>query len=152
MSKLPNISSARTSIQNTEIESANNISETPNDERNIILPLLPQENNNIYDMNKTPLLFNSKLTELEAKYFTLEKNYENVLNKITTNEKRIFSLQNSIKTNNNNLTISNKHISSSSEEQDKFDRQFTLLNNKIKYLEEMLKSDQEIRAQENRKN
>ena len=148
MSKLPNISSARTSIQNTEIESANNISESPNDERNIILPLLPQENNNIYDMNKTPLLFNSKLTELEAKYFTLEKNYENILNKINTNEKRIFSLQNSIKTNNNDLTISNKRISSSSEEQDKFDRQFTLLNNKIKYLEEMLKSDQEIRAQE----
>ena len=51
MSKLPNISSSRTSIQNTEIENANNISETPNDERNIILPLLPQENNNIYDMN-----------------------------------------------------------------------------------------------------
>ena len=131
MSKLPNISSARTSIQNTEIESANNISESPNDERNIILPLLPQENNNIYDMNKTPLLFNSKLTELEAKYFTLEKNYENILNKINTNEKRIFSLQNSIKTNNNNLTISNKRISSS-EEQDKFDRQFILLNILIK--------------------
>ena len=156
MSKLPNISSARSSMQNTEIESSNNISESPNEERNLILPILTQENNNNYDMTKNPLLLNSKLTELEAKYITLEQSYEFILNRINSNEKKLFSLQNSIKNsdntlnNSNALSNTNKRISFS-EEQEKFDRQFTILNNKIKYLEEMLKSDQEIRAKEKQK-
>ena len=156
MSKLPNISSARSSMQNTEIESSNNISESPNEERNLILPILTQENNNNYDMTKNPLLLNSKLTELEAKYITLEQSYEFILNRINSNEKKLISLQNSIKNsdntlnNSNALSNTNKRISFS-EEQEKFDRQFTILNNKIKYLEEMLKSDQEIRAKEKQK-
>ena len=156
MSKLPNISSARSSMQNTEIESSNNISESPNEERNLILPILTQENNNNYDMTKNPLSLNSKLTELEAKYITLEQSYEFILNRINSNEKKLFSLQNSIKNsdntlnNSNALSNTNKRISFS-EEQEKFDRQFTILNNKIKYLEEMLKSDQEIRAKEKQK-
>ena len=154
MSKLPNISSARTSIQNTDNESSNNILESPNEERNLILPILTQENNNNFDMSKNPLLLHSKLTELEAKYLSLEKNYENILNKISSNEKKIFLLQNNINNNINNnnnvLSKTDKRISSAIE-QDKFDRQFTVLNNKIKYLEEMLKSDQEIRAQEKQK-
>jgi len=154
MSKLPNISSARTSIQNTDNESSNNILESPNEERNLILPILTQENNNNFDMSKNPLLLNSKLTELEAKYLSLEKNYENILNKISSNEKKIFLLQNNINNNinnNNNLLSKTDKRISSAIEQDKFDRQFTVLNNKIKYLEEMLKSDQEIRAQEKQK-
>ena len=154
MSKLPNISSARTSIQNTENESSNNILESPNEERNLILPILTQENNNNFDMSKNPLLLNSKLTELEAKYLSLEKNYESILNKISSNEKKIFLLQNNMNnniSNNNNLFSKTEKRISSTNEQDKFDRQITILNNKIKYLEEMLKSDQEIRAKEKQK-
>ena len=154
MSKLPNISSARTSIQNTENESSNNILESPNEERNLILPILTQENNNNFDMSKNPLLLNSKLTELEAKYLSLEKNYESILNKISSNEKKIFLLQNNMNnniSNNNNLFSKAEKRISSTNEQDKFDRQITILNNKIKYLEEMLKSDQEIRAKEKQK-
>ena len=96
-------------------------------------------------MTKNPLLLNSKLIELEAKYITLEQNYEHVLNKINTNEKKIFSLQNNmIKTdniiNNNNISNTNKKIS----ESDEHNRHIIILNNKIKYLEEMLKSDQDL--------
>ena len=156
MSKLPNISSARSSMQNTENESLNNLLESPNEERNLILPILNQDNNNNnFDMTKNPLLLNSKLTELEAKYISLEQSYELILNKISSNEKKIFSLQSNIKnndinlTNSNNFSKTNKKINSSDEE--KFDRQITILNNKIKYLEEMLKSDQEIRAKEKQK-
>ena len=152
MSKLPNISSARTSIQNTENESSNNINDSPKDDRNIILPILNQENNNNNNTIKNPLLLNSKLIELEARYLSLEQNYEYIINKINTNEKRIIILQNNLKNNDNNLNLSksNKKVSSNNE-QDKIDRNFTILNNKIKYLEEMLKSDQEIRAQEKQK-
>ena len=154
MSKLPNINSSRSSLQNTDNESMNNIIESQNEEKNIVLPLLNQDNsnNNNYDMTKNPLLLNSKLIELEAKYITLEQNYEHVLNKINTNEKKIFSLQNNmIKTdniiNNNNVSNTNKKIS----ESDEHNRHIIILNNKIKYLEEMLKSDQEIRLKEKQK-
>ena len=154
MSKLPNINSSRSSLQNTDNESMNNIIESQNEEKNIVLPLLNQDNsnNNNYDMTKNPLLLNSKLIELEAKYITLEQNYEHVLNKINTNEKKIFSLQNNmIKTdniiNNNNVSNINKKIS----ESDEHNRHIIILNNKIKYLEEMLKSDQEIRLKEKQK-
>ena len=150
MSKLPNINSSRSSIQNTDNESSNNILESQNEERNLVLPVLNQDNNN-FDMTKNPLLLNSKLIELEAKYITLEQNYEHILNKINTNEKKIFSLQNNIKTNDNilNKSISNKNKRNSSS--DEYDRQIAILNNKIIYLEEMLKSDQEIRAKEKQK-
>ena len=154
MSKLPNINSSRSSLQNTDNESMNNIIESQNEEKNIVLPLLNQDNsnNNNYDMTKNPLLLNSKLIELEAKYITLEQNYEHILNKINTNEKKIFSLQNNmIKTdniiNNNNISNTNKKIS----ESDEHNRHIIILNNKIKYLEEMLKSDQEIRLKEKQK-
>ena len=154
MSKLPNINSSRSSLQNTDNESMNNIIESQNEEKNIVLPLLNQDNsnNNNYDVTKNPLLLNSKLIELEAKYITLEQNYEHVLNKINTNEKKIFSLQNNmIKTdniiNNNNVSNTNKKIS----ESDEHNRHIIILNNKIKYLEEMLKSDQEIRLKEKQK-
>ena len=153
MSKLPNISpsSARTSIQNTDNESSNNILDSAKEDRNIILPILNQDNNNI-NSSKNPLLLNSKLTELEAKYISLVQNYEYILNKITSNEKKITVLQNNLKNTDNNLNLSksNKKVSSNNE-QDKIDRNFTILNNKIKYLEEMLKSDQENRAQEKQK-
>ena len=153
MSKLPNISpsSARTSIQNTDNESSNNILDSAKEDRNIILPILNQDNNNI-NSSKNPLLLNSKLTELEAKYISLEQNYEYILNKITSNEKKITVLQNNLKNTDNNLNLSksNKKVSSNNE-QDKIDRNFTILNNKIKYLEEMLKRDQENRAQEKQK-
>ena len=150
MSKLPNINSSRSSIQNTDNESSNNILESQNEERNLVLPVLNQDNNN-FDMTKNPLLLNSKLIELEAKYITLEQNYEHILNKINTNEKKIFSLQNNIKNNDNilNKSISNKNKRNSSS--DEYDRQIAILNNKIIYLEEMLKSDQEIRAKEKQK-
>ena len=88
MSRLPNISSARSSMQNTEIGSSNNILESPKEEKNIILPKITQDNNNNVDMIKYPLSLNSKLTELEAKYLSLEQNYESILNRISTNEKK----------------------------------------------------------------
>jgi hypothetical protein len=59
-------------------------------------------------------------------------------------------MNNNISNNNNLFSKTEKRISSTNE-QDKFDRQITILNNKIKYLEEMLKSDQEIRAKEKQK-
>ena len=154
MSKLPNISSARTSIQNTENESSNNIIDSPRDDRNIILPILNQENNNNNNTIKNPLLLNSKLIELEARYLSLEQNYEYIINKINTNEKRIIILQNNLKNNDNNLNLNLSRTNKKSlpnEDQDKINTNITILNNKIKYLEEMLKSDQEIRAQEKQK-
>ena len=154
MSKLPNISSARTSIQNTENESSNNINDSPKDDRNIILPILNQENNNNNNTIKNPLLLNSKLIELEARYLSLEQNYEYIINKINTNEKRIIILQNNLKNNDNNLNLNLSRTNKKSlpnEDQDKINTNITILNNKIKYLEEMLKSDQEIRAQEKQK-
>jgi hypothetical protein len=152
MSRLPNISSARSSMQNTEIGSSNNILESPKEEKNIILPKITQDNNNNIDMIKYPLSLNSKLTELEAKYLSLEQNYESILNRISTNEKKIILMQNNIRNNdlNYNLSSTNKQISSN-DDQEKTDRNFIIINNKIKYLEEMLKSDQEIRAQEKQK-
>ena len=152
MSRLPNISSARSSMQNTEIGSSNNILESPKEEKNIILPKITQDNNNNVDMIKYPLSLNSKLTELEAKYLSLEQNYESILNRISTNEKKIILMQNNIRNNdlNYNLSSTNKQISSN-DDQEKTDRNFIIINNKIKYLEEMLKSDQEIRAQEKQK-
>ena len=144
MSKLPNISSARTSIQNTENESSNNIIDSPRDDRNIILPILNQENNNNNNTIKNPLLLNSKLIELEARYLSLEQNYEYIINKINTNEKRIIILQNNLKNNDNNLNLNLSRTNKKSlpnEDQDKINTNITILNNKIKYLEEMLKSD-----------
>ena len=152
MSKLPNISSAKTSIQNTENESSNNILDSTKEDKNIILPMINQDNNN--NMTKNPLLLNSKLIELEAKYLSLEQNYEYILNKINSNEKRIIILQNNLKNNekNLNLNLSKGNMKSLlNDEQDKIDRNITILNNKIKYIEEMLKSDQEIRTQEKQK-
>ena len=154
MSKLPNISSARTSIQNTENESSNNILDSAKEDRNIILPILNQDNNNNNNIIKNPLLLNSKLIELEARYISLEQNYEYIINKITSNEKRLITLQNNLKNNDNNLNLNLSKTNKKSlpnEEQDKINTNITILNNKIKYLEEMLKSDQEIRAQEKQK-
>ena len=153
MSKLPNISSTKTSIQNTENESSNNILDSTKEDKNIILPMINQDNNN-NNMTKNPLLLNSKLIELEAKYISLEQNYEYIINKINSNEKRIIILQNNLKNNdkNLNLNLSKGNMKSLlNDEQDKIDRNITILNNKIKYLEEMLKSDQEIRTQEKQK-
>ena len=152
MSKLPNISSVRSSILNTEIESTNNRLESPKGERKILLPILTQENN--VDLSKNHLSLNSKLTELETKYISLEQSYEYILSKISTNEKRIILLQNNINKYDNNLSMNlpnNNKKNFVTDDQDKNDRLFTLLNNKIKYLEEMLKSDQEVRAQEKQK-
>ena len=154
MSKLPNISSARTSIQNTENESSNNIIDSSKEDRNIILPILNQENNNNNNIIKNPLIFNSKLIELEARYLSLEQNYEYIINKINSNEKRIIILQNNLKNNDYNLNLNLSKTTKknlSNEDHDKIETNIIILNNKIKYLEEMLKSDQEIRAQEKQK-
>ena len=151
MSKLPNISS-RSSIQNTENESINNINiiDPSKEEKNIILPIITQENN--IDLIKNPLMLNTKLTELETKYLSLEHNYENLINKISFNEKKIMSLQNNMTKNEsmNNINKTKMQIKSNNE-QDKLDKNFILLNNKIKYLEDMIKNDQEIRVQEKQK-
>ena len=157
MSKLPNIniSSSRTSIQNTENESSNNINniidqsqpQLSKDEKNFILPIISQENG-----NNNPLILNTKLNELETKYLALEQNYQNLINKITFNEKKIIFLQNSLNKNENINNINKKNIQIKSEnEQDKYDKNFILLNNKIKYLEEMIKAEQEIKIQEKQK-
>ena len=97
-------------------------------------------------------MLNTKLTELETKYLSLEHNYENLINKISFNEKKIMSLQNNMTKNEsmNNINKTKMQIKSNNE-QDKLDKNFILLNNKIKYLEDMIKNDQEIRVQEKQK-
>ena len=129
MSKLHNISSVRSSILNTEIESTNNRLESPKGERKILLPILTQENN--VDLSKNHLSLNSKLTELETKCISLEQSYEYILSKISTTEKRIILLQNNINKYDNNLSMNlpnNNKKNFVTDDQDKNDRLFTLLN------------------------
>ena len=151
MSKLPRIISTRSSNKNTEIESINNPqSNEVIEERNLILPNINQDN----DIIKNPLVINTKINQLETKLLALEKNYESVLNKITQDELKINYLenkQNNINQNNNmkqNLPYS---PSESEPSNSSIERNLGILNNKIKYIEQMLKNDQEIRVSEKQK-
>ena len=151
MSKLPRIISTRSSNKNTEIESINNPqSNEVIEERNLILPNINQDN----DIIKNPLVINTKINQLETKLLTLEKNYESVLNKITQDELKINYLenkQNNINQNNNmkqNLPYSPYESEPSNSS---IERNLGILNNKIKYIEQMLKNDQEIHVSEKQK-
>jgi len=157
MSKLPRIASTRSSNKNTEIESTNEISNTPNKSKegqNIILPNINQDN----DIIRNPLVINSKLTQLETKLLYLEQNYELVLNKISQNEVKLSHLDNKQKNmsqdintnffnNNPNISIKQNIPPPTSVES----REISVLNNKIKFIEQMLKSEQEQRALEKQK-
>ena len=157
MSKLPRIASTRSSNKNTEIESTNEISNTPNkskEEQKIILPNINQDN----DIIRNPLVMNTKLTQLETKLLYLEQNYELVLNKISQNEIKLNHLDNKQKymsqdinsnffNNNPNISIKQNIPPPTTVES----REISLLNNKIKFIEQMLKNEQEQRALEKQK-
>ena len=162
MSKLPRINSTRTSNINTVIESNISSNQTQNEqkeEQNLILPNITKENNKI----KNPLVINTKITQLETKLLTLEQNYEFVLNKITQNEIKLNYLEN--KQNNisqdinsnffsNNPNISLKQTLPPSQNVDSESilvREIGIINNKIKYIEQILKNEQDLRASEKQK-
>ncbi len=148
MSKLPRITSTRTSNNNTEIDSANGVNDTK-EEQNLILPNINQDN----DLIRNPLVLNTKINQLETKLLSLEQNYEFVFNKITQDEIKINNLEN--KQNNNHInnnpysSINNKQTSNDSASI--FERNIGIMNNKIKYIEQMLKNDQELRVSEKQK-
>ena len=148
MSKLPRITSTRTSNNNTEIDSTNGVNETK-EEQNLILPNINQDN----DLIRNPLVLNTKINQLETKLLSLEQNYEYVLNKITQDEIKINNLEN--KQNNNHInnnpysSINNKPTSNDSSSL--LERNIGIINNKIKYIEQMLKNDQELRVSEKQK-
>ena len=160
MSKLPRIRSTRSSNINTEIES-NNASSTPTlnevkEEKNLILPIINQDT----DRLSNPLVLNTKLTQLETKLLTLEQNYEFVLNKLNQDEIKINYLeskQNNMQdmknfSNNPNISIKQTLPSPPSTDMDStLGREIVILNNKIKYIEQILKNDQEMRASEKQK-
>ena len=77
MSKLPRINSTRQ-------DSTFNISE--NTENSIKIPQTPQININGTGRNLSPLLYESKLTQLETKILNLEQTNEILLNRIGQNE------------------------------------------------------------------
>ena len=157
MSKLPRLPSTRSSNKNTEIESTNEISNIPNkskEEQKIILPNINQDN----DIIRNPLVINSKLTQLETKLLYLEQNYELVLNKISQNEVKLNHLDNKTKNmsqdintnffnNNPNISIKQSIPPPTSPES----REISILNNKIKFIEQMLKNEQDQRALEKQK-
>ena len=164
MSKLPLIRSTRTSNNNTEIDSIN-ASSTPTqnevkDEQNLILPNINLDNN---DRFKNPLVINTKITQLETKHLALEQHYEYVLNKITQDEIKLNYLENKqnnlIQDNNsNNFFANNPNISIKQtlpppplNDSSSLGREIGIINNKIKYIEQILKNDQEIRASEKQK-
>ena len=148
MSKLPRITSTRTSNNNTEIDSTNGVNDTK-EEQNLILPNINQDN----DLIRNPLVLNTKINQLETKLLSLEQNYEFVFNKITQDEIKINNLEN--KQNNNHInnnpysSINNKQTSNDSASI--FERNIGIMNNKIKYIEQMLKNDQELRVSEKQK-
>ena len=148
MSKLPRITSSRTSNNNTEIDSTNGVNDTK-EEQNLILPNINQDN----DLIRNPLVLNTKINQLETKLLSLEQNYEFVFNKITQDEIKINNLEN--KQNNNHInnnpysSINNKQTSNDSASI--FERNIGIMNNKIKYIEQMLKNDQELRVSEKQK-
>ena len=162
MSKLPRINSTRTSNINTEIESNISSNPTQNDakeEPNLILPNIKKENNKITN----PLVINTKITQLETKLLTLEQNYEFVLNKITQDEIKLNYLEN--KQNNTSQDISSNYFSNNpnisikqvlnpsltEDSQSILAREIGIINNKIKYIEQILKNEQEMRASEKQK-
>jgi len=157
MSKLPRIASTRSSNKNTEIESTNEVSNTPNkskEEQKIILPNINQDN----DIIRNPLVMNTKLAQLETKLLYLEQNYELVLNKISQNEVKLNHLDNKQKNmsqdintnffnNNPNISIKQNILPPTSADS----RDISILNNKIKFIEQMLRSEQDQRALEKQK-
>ena len=156
MSKLPSIRSTRSSNINTEIES-NNASSTPTinevkEEQNLILPIINQDT----DRLANPLVLNTKLNQLETKLLSLEQNYEFVLNKINQDEIKLNYLESkqdtSLFQNNPNISMKQTLPPSPSNSLDStLGREIVILNNKIKYIEQILKNDQEIRATEKQK-
>ena len=158
MSKLPRITSTRNSNINTEIDSINSVSNQvqneTKDEPNLILQNINQNN----DIIKNPLVMNTKITQLETKLLTLEQNYEYVLNKITQDEIKLNHLENkqnnlsqdinsNFFSNNPNISIKQTLPLNTSVES----REIGILNNKIIFIEQMLKNDQELRDSEKQK-
>ena len=148
MSKLPPISSTRSSIQNTEIESINATQNEAKEDQNLSLPNINQNN----DIIKNPLAINSKINQLETKLLTIEQNYEHILNKITQNEIKLNYLENKKNSSNQNISLKQEISSNpSADSSSTMGREISILNNKIKFLEQILKNEQELRASEKQK-
>ena len=145
MSKLPRITSTRTSNNNTEIDSTNGVNDTK-EEQNLILPNINQDN----DIIRNPLVINTKIAELETKLLILEQNYDQVYNKMTQNEIKVIELENNF-SNNPNISIKQTIPSSSTDSSSTTSREIAMMNNKIKYIEQILKNDQEQRLSEKQK-
>ena len=157
MSKLPRITSTRSSNNKTDIESLNGTSNilsstTPNKNKeiqNLILPNINQDN----DIIRNPLVINTKIAELETKLLILEQNYDQVYNKMTQNEIKVIELENKQNnfSNNPNISIKQNIPSSSTDSSSTTSREIAMMNNKIKYIEQILKNDQEQRLSEKQK-
>ena len=148
MSKLPPISSTRSSIQNTEIESINATQNEAKEDQNLSLPNINQNN----DIIKNPLAINSKINQLETKLLTIEQNYEHIFNKITQNEIKLNYLENKKNSSNQNISLKQEISSNpSADSSSTMGREISILNNKIKFLEQILKNEQELRASEKQK-
>ena len=157
MSKLPRITSTRSSNNKTDIESLNGTSNilsstTPNKNKeiqNLILPNINQDN----DIIRNPLVINTKIAELETKLLILEQNYDQVYNKMTQNEIKVIELENKQNnfSNNPNISIKQNNPSSSTDSSSTTSREIAMMNNKIKYIEQILKNDQEQRLSEKQK-
>ena len=157
MSKLPRITSTRSSNNKTDIESLNGTSNilsstTPNKNKeiqNLILPNINQDN----DIIRNPLVINTKIAELETKLLILEQNYDQVYNKMTQNEIKVIELENKQNnfSNNPNISIKQTIPSSSTDSSSTTSREIAMMNNKIKYIEQILKNDQEQRLSEKQK-
>ena len=148
MSKLPPISSTRSSIQNTEIESINATQNEAKEDQNLSLPNINQNN----DIIKNPLAINSKINQLETKLLTIEQNYEHIFNKITQNEIKLNYLENKKNSSDRNISLKQEISSNpSADSSSTMGREISILNNKIKFLEQILKNEQELRASEKQK-
>ena len=146
MSNLPRINSTRSA--NNDMDNSNELS-TNESKSKIVLPSIcaTQEN----DIIRNPLVINNKITQLETKLLTLEQNYEFVLNKITQDEVKINYLERKQNSLNINQDINNKKNGMDPEIDSIIGREVGVLNNKIKYLEQMIRNETEKNITEKQK-
>lgn len=146
MSQLPRIPSTRSSNINTEVDSTNitNKVSTPNkisEEQKLVLPEISTEINKMSIRN--PLVINTKIAELETKLINMEQNFQYAINKITQNELKISDIESK---NFQNLINENPKIpipENQNEEISSTQKEFAIINNKINYIEQLMKKNQE---------
>ena len=144
MSKLPRINSTRTDILNTTNSTNNNTQE---------IIQIPQTPINKPIKNISPLLYETKLTQLESKIINLEQTNEILLNRIGQNEikfeVKIQELDNRTKSNimnNNNIDIKD-----SSQIETPEMNQINELKTKINYLEKLFDKQEEWKVNQRKK-